>query len=202
MGDGNYSDFETGETRRFALEIGYAVDLKPTSADTPLRCTPVGGEMYDAVGEVTHVAATEDYRASLLDFGPVRAYTYYIKPQRVGDRLEGRISLDVDPFFYFEEIAKQTGVPPIIYTWRIDKIELDVTPMEWAPKDDPRVIEQYSHLGALKGSQPDFRVRVDDGPDQWRTIDQTRWGDDDDDAIAGGYRLHCTLLPEPPRHEK
>ena len=134
----------------------------------------------------------------MIDFGRVRAYSYFqlsnVKHPRVGDRLEGRASLFVDPFFYFEEMAELSGVPPAIYTWRIDAIELCVSAVEWVPKDDPRVFKQYRRRG---GTQTHFRVRVG-GPDKWRTIEKTRMWKDDDESIAGGYRLQCTLQPDPP----
>jgi hypothetical protein len=39
-----------------------------------------------------------------------------------------RSSLGVDPFFYFEELAKLPGMPPLVYRWRIERIERDMAP--------------------------------------------------------------------------
>jgi hypothetical protein len=177
--DGNYSNFTTGETRRFALEMGSIENLQSAQSVGSFRIDgPDNDGRYDVVGQIVH-------EGTVVDFGEVRATTPYqmdhIKRPRVGAWLEGRICLGVDPFFYFEEMVRQDGMVPAIYAWRIDKIELNVSPMELVPRDDPRAFD---------------RVKV--GPTQWRLIDKTRMFKDEDDHVFGGYRLHCTLLPDPP----
>jgi hypothetical protein len=193
--DGNYSNFKTGQARRFALEMGYIEDLKATDTDSSLALVAAGDGKYDAVGEVVH-------EGTVVDFGLISAYTQFqmehLKRPHVGDRVAGQISLNVDPFFYFEEMVQQVGMVPVIYTWTINKIELDVTPMEAIDPTDPRF--PHRHVGP---GQTKVYVRTN-GARQWRTIDKTRmWKDEaeTDDGfpmIAGGYQLTCTLLPEPP----
>jgi hypothetical protein len=42
--------------------------------------------------------------------------------------VRGIANLGVDPFFYFEQLHALAGMPPLIYTWRIDEISRQAAP--------------------------------------------------------------------------
>jgi hypothetical protein len=124
--DGNYPDFVSGARQEFAIEF----DVRQ---DRPLRYA-AGGEIghrftgsyshYQVTGEVVHVRD-----AFVLDFG-IRAYCNHLVPYQgrtvcVGDRLSGTVSLAVDPFFYFEQLAQKRGMPPLVYSWNVTEVQLD-----------------------------------------------------------------------------
>ena len=123
-----------------------------------------------------------DDDAFVLDFG-LLAYKHQmvlddLEPPRVGAWLTGEITLSVDHFAYMDELAKEPGMPPLIYTWTIDEIQLGTT---------PQMEVQYGHP---------LYVGPDEGPtfvndpalQSWLTVDRTQaW------EHEGSYRLRCTL---------
>ena len=48
---------------------------------------------------------------------------------RRGRWLRGKIYIGIDPFFYFERLARQPGAPALIYDWKIEKIEVQTAPL-------------------------------------------------------------------------
>lgn len=182
--DGGYDDFTTGSTERFAVEMAYTDNLGPTHDTARLRCDSVDGFRYDVVGEVV-----ADAEGTVVDIGRIRVFTGFqlehLPHRRVGDRLTGQITLFVD-----SGVTRLERMPPLTYTWTIDKIELNVTTRVWLRPGDP---------GYPKTVRPGPLIGVvADDAQQWRVINRTRMWKDEEDSIAGGYRLHCTLLPDPP----
>jgi hypothetical protein len=96
---------------------------------------------------------------------------------RPGDCVRGEISFAIDPFFYFERLARQDGAPALIYDWTITKIEMQTAPrIETKPK-------YFERDPLLLG---------------WREIEKTdAWQDDDRSAE---YLLHCRCAQASPRH--
>ena len=43
-------------------------------------------------------------------------------------------SLDVDPFTYFEQLAHNDSLPPLIYRWRVERIGRQLAPLR---EDEP-----------------------------------------------------------------
>jgi hypothetical protein len=171
--DGNYGDFRKGGLAAFAIEF-HTSDLKtchPDAVREPdmvwLRdCT------YAATGRVTHV--TPEWW--MLDIG-LKVYNEYpLAGAQVGDLVRGEVSLGVDPFFYFERLAKEPGAPPLILDWRIEAIDLDATPwIEVSPRSFQRDMSKV----------------------QWRAVSKTKaWRDDNGSAA---YVLTCAPLSDVPR---
>jgi hypothetical protein len=131
--------------------------------------------LYNATGRVVHVA--DDWWVvdfGLLAFREDKSSTHRFRP---GDCVRGEISFGIDPFFYFERLARLDGAPALIYDWTITKIEMQTAPrIETKPKyfeRDPQL------LG-------------------WREIEKTdAWQDDDRSAE---YLLHCRRAQASPRH--
>lgn len=67
-----------------------------------------------------------------------------------------------------DELAHLPQMPPLVYTWRIDEIQLSTT-ASVGPDEGPKLVPDPSR-------------------ESWRTIPHTRMWDDD-----GYYRLRCTL---------
>lgn len=178
--DGNYTDFVTGERRQFALEFGYAraARLQLSSRRSAPRCHFSGRSVtYEVVGQLLRGASEPMRDAFVLDFG-LRAYAPWLvlddlRPPAAGDWLTGEISLSVDHFAYMDELAHLPQMPPLVYTWRIDEIQLSTTP-HVVPGEGPKSVPDPSR-------------------ESWRTIPRTRMWDDD-----GNYRLRCTLESSAP----
>ena len=132
--------------------------------------------------------------AFVLDFG-IRAYCNHLVPYegrtaRAGDRLTGTVSLAVDPFFYFEQLALKPGMPRLIYSWNVNEVQLDTTPRLLIDKHDPH-FPSYLPDGAGPIARPDL------ARESWRTLDRTRMSDD----VPGGaalYRLRALCTGEEP----
>jgi hypothetical protein len=190
--DGNYPDVVTGDRRRFALEFGYdhhkRLRLIPDAA--PTGSFTGRGVDYDIVGSVYRELRHSGEDAMVLDFG-LLAHTQNIvlddlEPPKAGMWLAGEISLHVDHFAYMGHLAQLPGMPPMIYTWTIEEIQLDTTPFI-----------EVEYGDRLYGLAPDEGTTSvpDPSRESWRTIDQTRtWQDD------GSYRLRCTLADTPPQY--
>ncbi|SEC98549.1 hypothetical protein SAMN04489844_3403 [Nocardioides exalbidus] len=132
----------------------------------------------------------------VLDFGTTMAYNTHTaeiadgRQPRVGDILRGVVSLGVDHFDYIKSLAHVPDVPALIYTWDVERIEIDETPREAVYSDDPRF---GPHIPAGEGpiSLPDLTR------EQWRSLPRTRMWDDEPDG-AGLYRLHCSTTGATP----
>ncbi len=169
--DGNYDDFEVGQTRAFALEFYAPQSLTRVRAGSKAFRHVVDAD-FDVRSECVHGAKNW----WILDFG-LLAYSDRPAPEplEVGQLFQGRISLGVDPFFYFEEHARQEGTPALIYDWRIDRIEMQTAPFV---EQHRMLVRDASKLG-------------------WRSIERTKaW---DDDGGNAEYLLHCTCLDDRPR---
>jgi len=158
--------------------------LRATSIQTQPRC-PYTGRLatYETVGQLlrscTEFGADD---AFVLDFG-LRAYAHWmvlddLEPPQAGTWLTGEISLNVDHFAYMDELAKLRGMPPLIYMWTVDEIQLMTTP--------PIQVEHGHPLYAGPDEGPIFVA--DPALESWRAVDRTRaW------EHEGSYRLKCTL---------
>jgi hypothetical protein len=176
--DGNYEDFERSQQTSFALEFYPGENLQVCAPVAPPSLALISGSgwspLYDVTGTIVHVAA--DWW--VVDFG-ILAFREDKSTKhkfRQGDCVRGQISFGIDPFFYFERLARRDGAPALIYDWTITKIEMQTAPrIETKPKyfeRDPRL------LG-------------------WREIEKTdAWQDDDGSAE---YLLHCRRSEASPR---
>ena len=173
--DGNYPDFHRAQQAEFAVEFNFLdrpVLQKPSKPTAALA----SGPGYDVVANV--VAILDD--CWVIDCG-LRAYQAGRPRQGIslGDCISGRVYLGVDPFFYFEELHWLAGMPPLIYTWRIDGLLrqtapfIEVAPRTW--KRDPTKLD----FEAIEAT------------DAWH-----------DDGGSGSYVLECLRLDLPPRADR
>jgi hypothetical protein len=138
--DGNYGDFEAGSLHRFALEF-YPHGVAPTpeaSRATALRAV-IGAE-HEVQGRV--VCATDS--CWVVDFG-VPAFQEAEPPSWAlpGQAFCGRTYIGIDPFFYFERLKDEPGIPDLFRYWRVSRILLETTPWtETATSGGGKLIER------------------------------------------------------------
>jgi hypothetical protein len=118
--DGNYKDFKRGQIAEFALEFAYK-KLEPAQVKTrSVELTSNSRYCYNVTAEVVYFQE----KVWVLDFGlKVYSGTKRVQEQPIGQYLEGDLDLQIDPFFYYEWHNKLPAIPPLIYTWQIDRIE-------------------------------------------------------------------------------
>lgn len=173
--DGNYPDFQKGQEAEFALHAAAGEIATTPGREKGIRkleeCT------YELTGEIVFVKQG----LWVIDFG-LLAFDEFQKPEppievQEGNFVRGGFYVEIDPFFYFERGAKIPGVPPLVYTWRIDQILMQTAPfIETAPRMRERDPEAWA----------------------WTEIEQTNaW---EDDRSHAEYLLRCQLLDVPPKH--
>ena len=177
--DGNYGDCERGQLVDFAVEFWSEETLSPgTGADR--LAERISDDRYRIKGGVVFSSLEPLVSAWVIDFG-ISVFTTGERPfgASVGTVLSGEIVLGIDPFDYFEGLHAVEGMPALIYSWRVDRIERQTAPfVEVAP----RVFERDRAAWA------------------WTDVDRTdAWNDDDGHAE---YLLHCTLLDDLPRRKR
>ena len=149
IADGNYADFDAGETRKFAVEFWSPSYMSKTS-ESVASLQQVDNYSYIATGRIAF--ATDD--VLVIDCG-VLAYSERKGEVRgeVGDFVKGNLSFGIDPYFYFEYLYKIPSMPPLIYEWRIDAIVQDTTPFiegevygrpGWVPDESRRSFRNVS----------------------------------------------------------
>jgi hypothetical protein len=173
--DGNYGEFDVGDVAAFAVE--FYPDLDATEIVAPVPAGPsirhVANATYRVTCPIVHLAP--DWW--VIDIG-LPTYHSGAAPRgaALGKWLQAGISLGIDPFFYFERLAKTPGAPALIFDWSVDAIEIQTAPfIEKAP--------------GLMARDPARRA--------WKPIARTdAWHDDNGNAE---YLLQCSLKGRTPR---
>lgn len=171
VADGNYGDFSVGDVRSFALEYYNEHELQPAMA--PISHRHLGGARYDVTGRCRHLGGLSRQLTPtwcVIDIG-VLAYRELHSLMAPPDVFSGQIYLGVDPFFYFETLARETDAPAIIYNWRIHRIEVETA---------PRVLKDGMWI-----YDPDKRRLAD--------VQDTKGGED--------FVLHCERLADLPQRQ-
>lgn len=170
IADGNYDDFSVGDVRPFALEF-YAAKPLTLVRNGVLSAKHLGNGEFAVIARSVYLA--HDWW--VLDFGlPAYTNTPPVMEHKPGKLFQGNISFGVDPFFYFEDLAKRPNSPPLIFDWRIERIELQTAP-------------HVEREGIL--------VRDDKN---LRSEDVSRTGEKSDLGSVD-YLLHCALQGDQPR---
>lgn len=129
--DGNYGDFRRGDEVELAVEFA-ATDL--------VRAGDVDAGVVFELGEGEYEAAAAvvfaDPELWVVDIG-ICAYSDAQPGFRpaVGDRVRGRFALEVDPFTYVDRHARSPAVPPLVYTWRLERIRRRAAAGQWTETD-------------------------------------------------------------------
>lgn len=173
--DGNYGEFDVGDVAAFAIE--FYTDLNAAEMVAPAPAEPtifhVANATYRVACPIVHLAP--DWW--VVDIGlPIYHSGAAPRGAALGRWLQGEISLGIDPFFYFERLAKAPDSPALIFDWSVDAIDIQTAPfIEKAP--------------GLMARDPARRG--------WRQIARTdAWHDDGGNAE---YLLHCSRKSRTPR---
>jgi len=168
--DGNYPDFKAGQHAQFALE--FDLDDPVRFDESKVRSAkPLGGAKYEISGEIVFLTA----EVCVVDFG-LCAYQEHAFPKgmNIGTFVTAKMNLGVDPYFYFESLYSLPGMPPLVYSWRINSIGIQTAPF-------------------IKKGNAQYR---DENKLDYRTIGKTHaW---DDDGGNAEYVLTCTRLDVAP----
>lgn len=176
--DGNYGDFETGQSADFALEF-YSHSFDRTDTKTTYARS-LGAAKYDVTAEVIYLTP----KVWVLDFG-LRAFHDSQPPPEitVGSFVTAEIYLGIDPFFYFEGLHALPGMLPLIYSWKVTSIGQQTAPFIETRETSGRkvLIRDEKKLG-------------------YGTIGKTdAWKDDGGNAE---YVLFCSQLDVPPKFHR
>jgi hypothetical protein len=168
--DGNYPDFEVGQSARFALEF-YAHSVAAATAPVQ-RFTLTRPARYDLSG----IVAFRTNDVWVIDAGFL-AYSESQPPlfATLGSAVTGDFYLGIDPFFYFEDLCRLQGMPELRYEWRIDSIARETTP--WISTIDTAGRE------VLQRDEPRTSYEPVDRTNAWH-----------DDSGNGSYILECTRI--------
>jgi hypothetical protein len=123
--DGNYNEFEVGHEYRFALEFFPHEIVASADSNLMPRLTHISGALHNARGKILFRSEA----AWVIDFS-VPAYREESAPDwaKVGTWVSGRIYVGVDPFFYFERLKNEIGMPNIFRQWFVRRILRETTP--------------------------------------------------------------------------
>lgn len=122
--DGNYDDFAVGDRAEFAIEF-YTPTPLVVAREVSRHAQQVGDSWYEVAGRVVHT----DEGGWVIDFG-LLAYQNQAPPVgvAVGATVSGRVSLGVDPFFYFENLSQDLAWPALVHTWNVRQIWRETAP--------------------------------------------------------------------------
>ncbi|HYG30595.1 MAG TPA: hypothetical protein VD887_10310 [Allosphingosinicella sp.] len=169
--DGNYGDFARGDRRPFALSFypKELVPVQPWESSQP-------SFTHKGLGEYA-VRGRRVFEARgwwVIDIG-LLAYAEHAPAPSGAELVRGRLQLGIDPFSYFERLARTADAPALVYDWEIEKIERGARPLVVHASD--------------QATMPSAAKPVDvERTDAWR-----------DDGGRAAYLLHCRRLPGEPR---
>ena len=174
--DGNYGDFKSGNDYRFAVEFfPHEIDLQ-SAAPTSLVCRQIKNCHYEVAAKI--VVVSKSYW--VIDAGILLFQEAAPHPAAaVGKGLTGEIELGIDPFFYFENLRHEKGMPSLFYDWRVNRILMETTP--W--------IESRNPSGGTV-------FKRDAAKESFSEIDETNAWEDDDGRAS--YVFECELLGPSP----
>jgi len=177
--DGNYPDFEVGQTAEFAVEFWLPAGESARASSAEVRASKVADCLYDSMAEV--VVQTD--QITVLDIGILvyehTLFLYQALPQ--GPRLAVQLRVGVDPFHNFESRSKTGDVLPFVYSWKILSILRQTAPF----------------IETVAGGRK-IRVRDQQRLGYEEILKTDAWNDDGGSAE---YLLRCELLPIPPKRE-
>jgi hypothetical protein len=177
--DGNYPDFEVGQTAEFALEFWLPQGVATGPSTGEVSATNLGECLYDTVAET--LVQTDEI--TVLNVG-VLVYQHRSSQEPsfpVGHRFAVQLRLVVDAFHCFECRSKTGEVLPLVYSWKILSILRQTAPF----------VETV-----VEGRK--LRVRDTQRLGYEEILKTDAWNDDGGHAA---YILRCDLLPIPRKRE-
>ncbi len=157
--DGNYPDFEAGQVAEFALEF-YPENIRGGRADSK-TAKALGEAKYEINSQIVFLTSN----VWVLDFG-LRAFQESAPPKnlRVGDFIAAEIYLGIDPFFYFERLNRVPGIPPLVYSWKVESINQQTAPcIETQDASGRKILIRDKTKQGYKGLRVTNAWKDDDG---------------------------------------
>jgi len=177
--DGQYPDFEVGQTVEFAVEFWLPEGVAARASSEKVSANSLGDGLYDAVAEVL----VQNDQITVLDIGILvyehTSFLYQSLPQ--GSRVAVQLKLGIDPFHNFYSLSKTGDVLPLVYSWKILSILRQTAPF----------LETLAKGRKIRTRDPQ-RLGYEEilKTDAWK-----------DDGGHAQYVLRCSLLPIPPKRE-
>ena len=154
--DGNYRIFEQNTIRSFAIEAMPAGVQKTDPG--PKQLARIRNNEYEFKGLVTHcetmyqprfISNVSAWTVVTLDVG-VLCFASHTDFQ-AGQWLAGKARIEIDCFTYFEKVAPhKPSFPPIIYEWKILKIEQGIEDMADEDTEIPISLEEVQDTSDYK----------------------------------------------------
>lgn len=176
--DGNYNDFAVGDQTQFALEF-YPEEINKSNAKT-IKIESIEDAKYTINGVIVFL----DEEFLIVDVG-ILIYWQYNKRKfdfKKGEYISGNIWVGIDPFFYFESGFQNSGIPELIYSWKIKDIKIETAPF----------IDKTDVAGRV------IRIRDESKLKKISIQKMDAWNDDNGD---GEYIFVCELLKEKPKRK-
>lgn len=170
--DGNYPHFFVSQVTQFAIELGLTkLVASPTIPKSAYATLP---SEYQITGEVVYLFE----RTYVLDFGVLAYQETKRMPEaiKMGAQVTGEIMLEIDPYFYKAYLYKLPGIPPLIYTWRVDKIVEEASPTLYRVENGRGIIS------------------VDKSKTEYKEVERTA---EEPSNMMVDYIMHCTIVGEP-----
>ncbi|HEX2916610.1 MAG TPA: hypothetical protein VH186_37970 [Chloroflexia bacterium] len=186
LSDGNYSDFESGQPVQFALEITTPYHSLSLVNASHRDCQLLGKAFYRVSGEIIYT----NNSLWVIDFGLCGYYeadTLAVQAE-VGQWVSGEIKLGVDSFFYFREYNRLVQVPPLIYTWQVNRII----------RQNSFFTYHKERSGLIVGTKDETKAKLDE-------IETTKKGMNEKPEPpyrTTNYYLYCNKLDSLPEYKK
>ena len=196
--DGNYDEFSVGQV----LEV----PLEPWIQSARVEVVPGHRGIWDhgnghhtVAGTVVAIAggSLAESRAWTLDTGiflcreepPPYSFDSGTSAAtwQVGDFVKAEVDLAFPQPYPCEGLCKLEGMPPTVYRWRVEAIDLDTTPRTARGGIDIRYPPSYR------------RIEYTSRETRRQLLPLTGRGYGPG-WVNAGYLLHCRLLPVPPRY--
>ena len=174
--DGQYPDFEVGQTAEFAVEFWLPEGDAARASSAEVRAKNLADHQYETIAEF--VAQTD--RITVLDIG-ILVYGGTQPSLLQRPRVAVQMALCVDAFHNFYFLSKTGEVVPLVDSWKILAILRRTRP--------------FIETG-VEGQK--LRVRDPQRLGYEEVLKTDAWNDDGEHS---GYLLRCELLPIPPKRE-
>jgi hypothetical protein len=174
--DGNYPNFEVGQTVEFAVEFWLPEGGATRGSNAEVSANNVGDCRYNTVAQV--LVQTE--RVTVLDIGILVCGD--TQPALLqGHRVAVQMALQLNAFHTFYRLSETGEVLPLVYSWKILSILRQTAPFIDTVTEGQRI-----------------QIRDPQRPSYEEILKTDAWKDDGGHAA---YLLRCDLLPIPPKRE-
>lgn len=154
---------------------------------------PEKGKRVETKGKREEIVVVLDLGDGIMAFDESHHEHY-----EEGGVVEGTIGLGIDPFFYKEGLCLRPGIPALIYSWKIEKIEMLMAPWLETWEVAPH-LKRYVKLHPEKEEESKRKVFYRDKMKiSYKEIERTDAWHDGEDHHSSSYLLNVNKIPTPP----